>query len=107
MFASDAKSEYVEYVKPQEHGNHFGSKYLKMDSGISFVAEDSFEINVSEYKWEALYLAKHTDELKKSGNTEVRIDCAVSGIGSNSCGPELLKQYRVDKPEYNFTYYII
>ena len=107
MFASNAQSEYVEYVKPQEHGNHFNSKYLKMDCGISFVAKDSFEINVSEYKWEALYLAKHTDELKKSGNTEVRIDCAVSGLGSNSCGPELLKQYRVDKPEYSFTYYIL
>ncbi len=30
------------------------------------------------------------------------VDYMQSGIGSNSCGPELLPQYRLDEPEFRF-----
>ncbi|MBQ7901592.1 MAG: glycoside hydrolase family 2, partial [Clostridia bacterium] len=106
MYSSDADSQYVPYVYPQEHGNHSRARMLSMASGISFASNGEFEFNVSSYTSDMLTKAMHTDELAKNGKTNVRIDYAVSGIGSNSCGPELLPQYRLDEKEIEFEFYI-
>ena len=105
-YHSSAAREYVNYIVPQEHGNHTRTKYLKMDCGIEFVGQPEFEFNVSEYTADALTDAMHIDELKKNGLTNVRIDYKVSGLGSNSCGPELLEKYRLNKGPVNFSFVI-
>ena len=55
--------------------------------------------------WGALTKAEHTNELIKDGQTHLRIDYKVSGLGSNSCGPQLAEEYRVNekKIKFNFT----
>ena len=97
--------EYVPYVRPQEHGNHTDSKWLKIGK-LEFAAEEQFEINVSKYSTHALTVAEHTDEPVADGNTHVRIDYKVSGVGSNSCGPDLEKPYRLDEKEIHFRFSI-
>ena len=42
------------------------------------------------------------DELEKNGVVNVRIDYKDSGVGSNSCGPDLLEKYRLDEKEIQF-----
>ncbi len=105
-YESDAKSEYVPYIMPQEHGNHFDVRYLEFENGLCFIPDKSFEINVSEYTTEDLFKATHTDELKKSGNINLRIDYKNSGIGSGSCGPELDKKYRLSDKSIDFSFRI-
>lgn len=107
MYNSDAKSQYVNYVVPQEHGNHTRTKLLKMNNGLTFATDGEFEFNVSEYTSEALTDAMHTDELHSNGCTNIRIDYKVSGIGSNSCGPELMEKYQLKEKEFNFEFYIM
>ena len=107
MYSSDAESEYIDYIMPQEHGNHIKTKLLKMGSGLTFMSDGEFEFNVSEYTSKALTDAMHTDELKKSDGTNIRIDYKVSGIGSQSCGPELHKKYQLSEKVFNFEFYIM
>jgi len=102
---SDADKEYVNYIMPQEHGNHFKTKVLEMEDGLVFES-DNMEINVSRYTIESLMYAWHQDELNKSACTNIRIDYKDSGIGSASCGPELLKNYRLDEKDINFEFCI-
>ena len=104
-YESDADSEYVPYIMPQEHGNHTKTKVLEIKNGITFEAEDEFDINVSHYTIKMLDDAKHINELKRDIGTNVRIDYKNSGIGSNSCGPELLEKYRLSEKEIDFTFY--
>lgn len=106
LYKSSAQKEYVPYINPQEHGNHYGAKYLKMSNGLTFVSDMPFEFNVSEYTSDALTQASHTDELIKSKNIIVRIDYKNSGIGSNSCGPELIEKYRLNDKTIDFTFVI-
>lgn len=106
LYSSDADGEYVDYIMPQEHGNHIRTKMLKMNSGLEFVSENGFEFNVSHYTSHALTEAMHTDELEKCGKTVVRVDYRCRGIGSHSCGPELLPQYRIDEKNINFSFTI-
>ena len=73
-YESDADSEYINYVVPQEHGNHYKTKILEMKDGLCFKAKDEFEINVSHYTSKILMDAMHQDELKKDSSTNIRID---------------------------------
>ncbi|MBQ9965217.1 MAG: glycoside hydrolase family 2 [Clostridia bacterium] len=99
---SDADSEYVNYVYPQEHGNHIDVKVLKIENAFSFTADEKMEMSVLHHSIEDIYKATHTDELKKSDGTHIRIDYKVSGIGSNSCGPALAEKYQLKEKEISF-----
>lgn len=106
LYSSSADSEYVPYIMPQEHGNHFGSDYLRLDTGMEVMTDSLFEINVSSYSSEALAKARHTDELKKDGKTHVRVDYRVNGIGSASCGPMLRPEHMIREKDIQFKFYI-
>ena len=105
-YESDVYSEFVNYSMPQEHGNHTNCRKLQMYNGLSFTAEEKFEINVSQYDSKTLTEAKHTDELKDTGHINIRIDYKNSGVGSNSCGPELLEKYRLSEKDIHFEFCI-
>ena len=107
LYESSAKREYVPYIVPQEHGNHIKTKMLTMKNGLEFTSDNGFEFNVSHYSGENIMQAMHIDELKKEDFTFIRIDYKNSGVGSNSCGPELLPKYRLDEKRIeNFEFYI-
>ena len=100
---STALAEYVPYLRPQEHGNHIGCRELTLDGSLRFTGDD-FECNVSAYDPRALFRARHADELVPSGYTHLRIDYQNSGIGSNSCGPELNPAFRLSQKEIRFRF---
>lgn len=106
LFHSTPDEEYVPYVCPQEHGNHYGTTYLALDNGLCFMTDGQFECNVSRYDTAALAAALHTDELVENGLTNIRVDYRVSGIGSNSCGPSLPEAYRVNESHIAFSVYL-
>jgi beta-galactosidase len=105
-FKSNASAEYVPYIRPQEHGNHANCKALYFENGLHFTTEKVFEINVSDYSTQALTAAEHIDELQKNDAVNVRIDYKDSGVGSNSCGPELMNKYRLEEKDIHFSFAI-
>ena len=104
LWHSAASREYVPYLKPQEHGNHYGVRYLAFAEGLQFRADTPFECNVSQYDPMVLFRTRHAAELTKDGTTHVRIDYKNSGIGSGSCGPALMEQYRLREKEICFRF---
>jgi beta-galactosidase len=106
MYTSDPDGEYVNYVKPQEHGNHYGARYLSLGN-YRFVSDTGFEFSVSSYSAEELTKKMHSFELTRDGKAHIRIDASVSGIGSASCGPALRDEYRVNREHMAFSFSII
>ena len=106
MYESTAADEYVDYIKPQEHGNHYNTKYMQL-GGFEFVSEQGFEFNVSEYSTAELASKAHNFELEKNGVTNVRIDYKGSGIGSDSCGHALVEAYQMRDKKIDFKFSII
>lgn len=97
-FESSVDNLHEDYIKPQENGSHCGCAYMKVKdefNEISFTGND-FSFNVSNYSQEILQSTKHNYELKKSDYSIVCIDGKMSGMGSGSCGPVLIEDYRVD-----------
>lgn len=105
MYESTAEAEYVHYVRPQEHGNHVDVRMLEIGKML-FESDNAFSCNVSAFSTEAIDRAEHTDELVSDGKTHLRIDYKVSGIGSASCGPELLEKYRLSERNITFGFTI-
>ena len=101
---SSADSEYVNYVRPQEHGNHIDCRVLKLNNSLTFIADSVMEISVLHHSTEDLTAAKHTNELINSEFTNVRIDYKVSGIGTGSCGPEPEEKYLLKEKEISFSF---
>lgn len=91
LYESTPNREYVPYVRPQEHGNHTAVRLLRIGK-LKIESSSAFDCNVSSYSTAALDRTEQTDELTSDGKTHLRLDYKVSGIGSNSCGLELLPQ---------------
>lgn len=103
FFVSDVDTEYVNYVRPQDHGYH--SKTVEAEiGGLKFVGKDTFNFNASKYSIDQLWKAKHTDEIGDSFATHVRIDYKFSGIGSGSCGPWTHPKYRFNDKKIKFAF---
>lgn len=103
LYESSAKREYVPYIRPQEHGNHVSVRMLEI-CGMRIESEQDYECNVSTYSTKSLTVAEHTDELYSDGKTHLRIDYKNSGLGSNSCGPDLEEPYRLTEKELSFAF---
>lgn len=105
MYHSDVDKEYVNYVRPQEHGNHTNVTWLRAGK-LEFGSEKGLDVQFSKYSTAVLYKAEHTDELEADGKTHLRIDYKASGIGSASCGPELMEKYKLNEKEIHFSFYV-
>ena len=98
LFETGIDALFEDYIVPQENGAHCGCRYMSIsgaDGGISVTGGD-FSFNASRYTIEELTKKRHNFELERSGGVELCIDCRQSGIGSNSCGPELAAEERVE-----------
>lgn len=104
LYESEAAKEYVPYVRPQEHGNHYGVRELTIKKAFTVRSSQAFEAAVSRYSAKQLYKAAHTDELGESSHTYLRVDYKDSGLGSQSCGPALPEAYRLNEKAIHFAF---
>ena len=96
---------HEDYIRPQDNGSHWGCDYVSVwGDGIRFTAAGGvpFSFSASPYTQEELTQKAHNFELIPCGDTVLCLDCAQNGIGSESCGPRLLPQYRLDGERYSF-----
>ncbi len=108
LFAGNIDDNMEHYVKPQENGSHIGTLCATVKSiaghGLNFASEQSFTFRASHYSTKELTDKAHDYELVPSENTYVYIDYKQSGIGSNSCGPELAESLRFSEKSFEFKF---
>ena len=110
LFRSKVAQMHEDYIRPQENGSHYDCDYVEITSGqygIAAVSNDSFSFNVSVYTQEELERASHNYELEESDSTVFCMDYAMNGIGSNSCGPDVLDKYRFAEEAFRFQFELI
>lgn len=104
-FSGQVEDFYEPYIKPQENGarNEVKEVIIKdSSSSISVISDNRFSFNVSRYSDEQLTKVMHRDELVEEEILYFHLDVNQSGIGSNSCGPELLDKYRLNNLSFKF-----
>ena len=101
-FSAQVSELHEDYLKPQENSSHYGCRHMTIQSeeaAIEFRAGKEFSFNVSEYTQEELCTKRHNFELEKCKDNVICIDYKMAGVGSNSCGPILAEQYRLELPK--------
>lgn len=109
-FQSTVTEEYVNYVLPQEHGNKTDLRWMTLHSenaGLLFVLDAPCEGSASHFTPDDLFAARHTTDLQPRAETFVNLDVAQRGLGTASCGPDTLPQYRIEPGEYKLDFLIV
>lgn len=105
VFQTHVKELHEDYLRPQENGSHQDCDYVSVEGQravLTVAAEKSFAFNASVYTQEELTRKAHHYELEESPYTVLCIDYRQSGIGSNSCGPQLSEKYRLKEEKFSF-----
>ena len=110
LYRADVGDLHEDYIRPQENGSHYDCEYVELNNsryGIVASAEKAFSFNASYYTQEELEKKTHNYELIESDSVVFCVDYALNGIGSNSCGPVVLDQYRFDDVLFRFQFTLI
>ena len=110
LYQADVGDLHEDYIRPQENGSHYDCEYVELNNsryGIVASAEKAFSFNASYYTQEELEKKTHNYELIESDSVVFCVDYALNGIGSNSCGPVVLEQYRFDDVLFRFQFTLI
>jgi beta-galactosidase len=105
---------FTPYLMPQDNGLICGARWLQLrpgprsDRGVTIMALDPGELYMSASHHTAgdLFAALDLTELRPIPETVVHVDVAHRGVGTLSCGPDTLPQYRVRAGEHRWSWAI-
>lgn len=90
LHTNTVAGEFVNFPKPQDMGNHEDVRWCALTDragkGAVFIATDRLSVSALQYSALDLMLASHPYQLPEAGDTYLHLDCAVTGLGGNSCG---------------------
>ena len=110
LYRANVRDLHEDYIRPQENGSHYDCGYVELNNsryGIVASAEKAFSFNASYYTQEELEKKTHNYELAESDSVVLCVDYALNGIGSNSCGPVVLDQYRFNDVLFRFQFTLV
>jgi beta-galactosidase len=99
------------YLVPQEFGLRTDCRWFELirsDTGetvrLDVIAPIALHISATRFTDAALYDAAHETDLRAGNRLVVHVDVAHRGIGTASCGPDVLARYRIPTGEHRFAY---
>ena len=109
VYKTTVDEDYVPYILPQDYGNKTDVRWVKLtnDEGVGLAvraAGDVMEASISHFSADDLYKALHTNELTPRDETFLNLDHMQAGLGSASCGPDPLPQYRIEPGDFKFAF---
>src|ERR1700730_5958982 len=107
LYESTVTEQYVPYIMPQEHGNHTDVRWLSLarkSEGLLVEDAGAMEISVSHYTAQDLDAAYHTYDLHPRPEVILNLDFRQRGLGTESCGPGTLEQYKITPGRYVWSY---
>ena len=99
------------YLIPQEFGLRTDCRWFELIDGsarrtlrIDVLGRTPLHMSATRYSADTLYHAPHQSVLEPDPRVTVHIDVAHRGLGTASCGPDVLPTYRTAPGTYRFAY---
>jgi beta-galactosidase len=122
QWTSSVEEQYVPYLMPQEHGCHTDVRWLTLEdrsdpsrpglllaagtsehpSGAGAARGAGMHATVLHHTTAALWAARDWTELERVDDVVVHLDARQRGLGTGSCGPDTLPQYRIGSGTHRF-----
>lgn len=110
IWHTDAERMFHYYVRPQATGNRTDVRWAKIHNaegkGIDCRSDRPFQFSVIPFDDDNIDEAEHINQLERHGTVTVHLDAWQSGVGTATCGPGVLPQYRVPLTEQTFEFTI-
>ena len=95
------------YIMPQESGNRTDVRELILSDGshrLAIVPDMRMEFSIGRFAIRDMQTTMHVHELKDAGVCFLRLDLLQRGVGTHSCGPDTLPEYRIPSGTYQFNF---
>jgi len=110
-FHGTVAEQVLPYVVPQEYGHHEDVRWLELrderGAGLRVEVPDRraglFGFSATHYTADDLFRARHASELEARPEVVLHLDHRQRGLGTASCGPDTLPQYRIPAGLHRFT----
>ncbi|HUF99130.1 MAG TPA: glycoside hydrolase family 2 TIM barrel-domain containing protein [Ilumatobacter sp.] len=106
----EADIDACPYLIPQEFGLRTDCRWLELIDRVSGqrvrvdAQSDALHMSVTRHLPADLFAAAHVDDLRSRDDVVVCIDVAHRGVGTASCGPDVLEPYRIPAGRHEFAY---
>ena len=109
----DGQPDEPPYLVPQEFGLRTDCRWFELLDAdgaglrVEILQPHAMHICATRYRAEDLFEAANQADLRPRNELRVHIDVAHRGLGSGSCGPDTLPQYRLPAGEFRFAYRLV
>jgi beta-galactosidase len=109
IYKSSVKEQLTPYEKPMEAGNHEDVRWASVTSskgaGLMAIADSTLlQVSMLPYSDEEMENVQYRIDLPPVSSTVFCINYKTVGVGSNSCGPAPLQEYRIYAKPITFIY---
>ncbi|MHC4942034.1 MAG: beta-galactosidase, LacZ type [Planctomycetota bacterium] len=106
LHAGLVADQYVPYLKPQENGNKNDVRWISLCNnegmGLAVFAAPLLNVSAHHFTAEDLMRAAHANEVRFREEIFLHLDHRHAGLGTGSCGPDTLFQYRIKPVRVNY-----
>ncbi len=107
----DGAIDECPYLVPQEFGLRTDCRWLELidpRSGdclrVDVIEPIALHMSATHHTPEDLFVAPHASELRRRRGVTLCLDVAHRGLGTASCGPDVLPRYRIPAGHHEFAY---
>lgn len=98
-------SDFHHYIVPQSTGNHTDVRTVTFADNMTVTSDRPFQFSATPYSDADIDKAKHINELTDDGLVTVHLDAEQTGVGTATCGPDVLPKYRISIVPTEFTFF--
>lgn len=105
-YTIDPEKDFHLYVKPKSAGNHTQTRYVDFNgAGVKVTSDTLFQFSAYPYCDRMLQAAQHMSDAVAGDWVTVHLDAAQTGVGTATCGPDVLEKYYLPVQTYDFTFF--
>lgn len=105
-YTFNPEKEFHLYVKPKSAANHTQTRYVNFPgAGLDVRSTKLFQFSVYPYADADLSAAQHMSDLVPGNFCTVHLDAEQTGVGTATCGPDVLEKYYIPVEPTSFTFY--
>jgi beta-galactosidase len=106
-YTATAAEQFVSYGRPQENGGKGDVRWVALTDaggrGLHVAGDGLLHFSAGHYTAADLAGADHLHLLAPRPHVYCNFDCAMSGLGNESCGPGVLPAYQIEPAPRRFT----
>jgi beta-galactosidase len=105
VYNTTPEKDFHYYIVPQATGNHTDTRWIKFNDALTVTSDAIFNFSATPYSDANIDAAKHINELVDDGLITIHLDAAHTGVGTATCGPDILPKYLLKVEPYQFSFH--